>query len=460
MRFESTIRAALVGVLTLTLPRLSSAATADAGELQALREQVRALELQLKALALQIEAKEPAPPAKVPPAASATVADKGYTLDSTDAVSTIRLRALLQFDSRLFFNDGGIVNTTFILRRARLITEGTLAKIYGYQFVTEFAGSAVSILDANFTAALTPALQLKIGKFKTPVGLEALQSDSATAFTERSMLANFLPSRDLGVQAAGDLLGGRLSYAVGIFNGIADGANSTNVDFDNDKDGAARVTAKPFKSVVHSPLAGLLIGLGASGGRHKTVSGRASGYRTDGQQTYFVYNSGVVADGPSWRLSPQLDYRLGPLGTLAEYLVSSASLRPSPSGRKTRLEHRGWQLTGSYVLTGEDSSYVGVVPRHDFDFTAGTWGAFEVFARVSAIQIDDAAFPLFASPAASADRVRSVAFAVMWHLSKSVRFKFDYYQTEFGLSSLAASPAAPLLRQDEKVFVSRFQLTF
>ncbi|MEJ1972215.1 MAG: hypothetical protein WDM96_07005 [Lacunisphaera sp.] len=50
------------------------------------------------------------------------------------------------------------------------------------------------------------------------------------------------------------------------------------------------------------------------------------------------------------------------------------------------------------MLTGENSSYNGVVPATDFNLSKGTWGAFEVVARYANLKIDDSAFPLFASP--------------------------------------------------------------
>lgn len=460
MRFPSSLRTSLAGALVLLLPFSALAAAGDANDLQALREQVRVLEQQLKALARQIDAREAAPTQAAPAAASVSVTDKGYAATSVDAANSIRLRALLQFDSRVFFEDGGIVNNTFTLRRARLIAEGKLARNYGFQFVTEFGGSTVSVLDANLTVALAPALQLKAGKFKTPVGLEVLVSDQSTPFIERSMVATLLPNRDLGVQLGGDLLGGRLNYAVGVFNGVADGANSNNLDFDEDKDVVGRAVARPFKNVTRSLLSGLSLGLGASHGRQKGAGGRTAGYRTDGQQIYFGYSPGVIADGRTRRLSPQLDYRLGALGMMAEYVVSSVTLRSNMPGPTVELEHQGWQLTGSYVLTGEDSSQGGVVPRENFDLEAGTWGAFEVLARFAGVRIDEAGFPLFASPGAQANQARSWTIGLSWHLSKAVRFMFNYSQTDFGVSALAAIPVAPLLRQDEKVFLSRFQLAF
>jgi phosphate-selective porin OprO/OprP len=445
----------------LVAPLAPRASAADSAELQTLRAQVNALEQQLKVLARQIELKEEADKAAAPSAAKITVNDKGLTLASADGANALRLRGLVQLDARQFFQDGGVVNNAFVLRRARLITEGQFAKNYAFQLTTEFGGSSVSILDANLTVGLTPALQFKIGKFKYPVGLELLQSDSWTFFNERSVVTNLVPNRDLGVQAQGELFGGRLAYQAGVFNGVGDGGSSNNSDFDEEKDVAGRVFAAPFRNDAGSPVQGLAFGVAGSLGREKTAAGRTSGYRTDGQQTFFAYNAAAIADGRNWRVSPQLDYRLGSLGVVGEYVVSTVNLRPSATGAKTELQNKAWQLAAGYVLTGEDSSYNGVVPKTNFDFAAGTWGAFEIVGRYSKLKIDDAAFPTFASAASNASEARALGLGLNWYLSKTALIKLDYYQTDFGFHALApAVPASALLRQDEKALITRFQLAF
>ncbi len=95
----------------------------------------------------------------------------------------------MQFDSREFLGDGGgVANNSFILRRARILLDGKLDKIYSFQLVPEFGNgsggtaTAVAILDANLTIAPTQAVQFKFGKFKTPIGLEVLQGDPSTFF--------------------------------------------------------------------------------------------------------------------------------------------------------------------------------------------------------------------------------------------------------------------------------------
>lgn len=456
-----SLRATTAALAILLAPTVSL----RADELSQLRDQLQALEQKILVLERKQEIRDETAAAAAPTTPKITVNDKGVTLASADGANSLRLRGLVQLDHRAFFNDGGAAaglnNNGFVLRRARLITEGAFAKNYTFQLVTEFGGSAVSILDANVGINVSPALQFKLGKFKTPVGLELLQSDSWTFFNERSIVTNLVPNRDLGITAGGDIFGGKLNYTVGVLNGVADGASTTNADFDNEKDFVVRLFATPFKDDAGSALQGLSFGVGASYGREKGTSGRTSAYRTDGQQTFFSYLATTITDGPNWRISPQLDYRNGSFGLIGEYTVSTVNVRPSTTGLKTELQNKGWQAAAGYVLTGENSSYNGVVPATNFDWNKGTWGAFEVTGRYANVKIDDNAFPLYAAVASNAREAASYGIGLNWYLSKTVAFKLDYYQTTF--DAPAGAPAVPtnaVLRQDEQAFITRFQLAF
>jgi phosphate-selective porin OprO/OprP len=453
------IRTALVlAMLPASLVALRAADDSDA-EIKALREQIRLLDQRLQQLEQKQQLKEQEAAAAAKAAPKIAVTDKGFTLASGDGANSIKIRGLVQLDSRLFFGDQGASTNSFVLRRARLISEGTFAKLYSFQFVTDFAGTgAPSILDANLGIALDKALQLKFGKFKSPVGLEWLQSDSWTFFNERSIVTDLVPNRDLGVLASGSILGDAVSYSAGILNGVPDGATSNNTAFDNDKNVVARVYATPFKGSAGSPLQGLSFGISADLSREKTASGRTAGYKTDGQQTFFSYASTVVADGQSWHVSPQGEYRYGPFGLLGEYVFSTVNVRASANAAKAQLQNKAWQLAAGYVLTGEDSSFNGVTPRTNFDPAAGTWGAFEIVARFANLKIDDAAFPLFASASTNADQATSIGVGLNWYLTKTVRTSLDYFQTRF--SNPVPVSSTQILRQDEQALITRFQLSF
>lgn len=452
---------AMLAAMTLTagLIPLRAADDADA-EIKALREQIRLLDQRLHQLEQKQQLKEQESTAAAKAAPKISLTDKGFTFASGDGANSVSIRGLVQLDSRLFFNDGGgIVNNSFVLRRARFISEGTFGKIYSFQFVSEFGGTGgPSILEANLGVALSQAVQFKFGRFKAPVGLELLQADSWTFFNERSLVTNLVPNRDVGAQLSGSLKGGIVSYHAGVFNGVADGASSTNADFDNDKDVIARVYLQPFKTGKDSPLKGLAFGAAASLGREKTAAALTGGYKTDGQQTFFKYRSTVVADGRTWRGSPQAEFRNGPFGALGEYVASTVNVRPTAAGAKVALQNKAWQLAAGYVLTGEDSSYTGVTPRQPFSRENGTWGAWEVAVRYANLKIDDKAFPLFADPAVNASEASSFGLGLSWYLSKTVRTTFDYYQTRFTTKVPLSSTS--ILRQDEQSLITRFQLSF
>ena len=65
----------------------------------------------------------------------------------------------------------------------------------------EFGGT-VQILDAYANVAINPAFQVRVGKFKTPIGLEQLQSDPVAFFNERSVATGLTPNRDVGLRTA------------------------------------------------------------------------------------------------------------------------------------------------------------------------------------------------------------------------------------------------------------------
>jgi phosphate-selective porin OprO and OprP len=457
----SSYHIGLKALLTASLAATSAPAIyADArdDEIRALREQIQLLDQKLRVLERkqEIRDEEAATAAKAAP--KITVNDRGFTLASQDTANSIRLRGLIQADSRWYFDDTVTNNDAFVLRRARIITEGVFGKIFQYTIVPEFGGGSFQLLDANLNVALKKEFQIRLGKFKSPIGLEQLQSDSWAFFIERSLASNLVPNRDIGVLVSGDVFGGTVNYTVGVLNGVADGASSTtNADFDDDKDFVARIFAHPFKNSVGSALSGLGVGIAANTSKQETASSLTGGYRTDGQQTFFRYRSTVVGDGDVWRVSPQAYYYYGPYGLLTEYVVSTANARAAATSPVVELQNKAWQIAGSYVLTGEDASFNGVAPKNNFDLGAGTWGAFEIAVRYANLDVDDAAFPNFADPAVSATEASSWGLGLSWYLNRTLRASINYYHTDFKTSS--ANPSG-VIRQDENALLTRLQLNF
>jgi phosphate-selective porin OprO/OprP len=127
---------------------------------------------------------------------------------------------------------------------------------------------------------------------------------------------------------------------------------------------------------------------------------------------------------------------------------------------KAELRNTGWQGAIGYVLTGENASYNGYTPKHNFSWQDGTWGAWELGARIAQLKIDTNAFPVFADPGASASEATSYGLSVNWFLSKAIRVSFDLVQTEFERAPGSKTTINPLVGQDEKAFLTRFQVGF
>ena len=423
-------------------------------QIQALDQKVRILERQR-----ELDKDNAATVAKTQPRLS--VGANGATFSSADTNFAVSLHGVLQVDSRTFFNDNGLKgNDGFILRRARPILSGTVFRDFNFLFVPDFGGNTVQIFDALVNYRYNPALQLQVGKFKSPIGLEALVVDRDILFNERSLATDLVPNRDLGAELHGDLFGGVASYAAGIFNGAPDyNGTTTNADYDNNKAFAGRVFFQPWKTSDVTPLKGLGFGLAGSyevdRSATNTATGLTPGYTTDGQQKFFSYSSGVYANGTHWRLSPQGYYYYGPLGLLGEYVISDQQVTKGASSAD--LQNTAWEISGSWLLTGEDATYNSVTPKHPFDPRNGQWGAWQVVARYANLDVDKNAFPTFASYSSSASSARAWSVGLNWYLNNNIRVDTSFSRTMFS-GYTGGTPAVPA--QPENVLFTRVQLAF
>jgi phosphate-selective porin OprO/OprP len=400
------------------------------------------------------------------PNPSVTAGRDGFSIKSADNAFVLKLRGYLQFDGRFFSDDKqkpGI--DTFTLRRVRPIFEGTVYKIFDFRIMPDFGQGTTSLYDAYLEARLAPYFKVRAGKFKPPVSLERLQSATDLMFVERALPTNLAPNRDLGIQVSGDVAGGVMCYAAGVFNGTVDLGNQADADNNNSKDAEGRLFVQPFLTS-GGPLKSLGFGVSATTGIHEgtlTAPGLPS-YRTPAQQPFFSYRSDgtaagtVLADGRHTRFSPQGYFYSGPFGLLAEYIQSKQEVRRGTVSAD--LDHTSWQTAASWVLSGDEASFRGVNPKKVFDPAARTWGAFELTARYSRLDLDAKAFPLFANPASSPRSTRAWAVGLNWYLNKNLRVMLDYERTQFDGGATGAAAGSIADRVPEKILFSRFQISY
>lgn len=437
---------------------------------EALLKRIEELEQQVKILSRKDEIAEEAAVVKAKSAVTVSAGASGFQIRSADTNFVLKVRGYLQADSRLFAGDEGAssaVNDTFLLRRVRPIIEGTVYDKFDYRLMLDFGSGLTAstannayLQDAYVNARLWPQFQIQAGKFKEPVGLERLQSGGNLLFVERAYPTQLLPNRDVGLQIHGDLGNGLLNYAIGAFNGVADGGSADIDRTDDEKDLAARLFAHPFKNSEIGALQGLGLGIAGTIGNQ---AGTPRGYVTPGQQNFFSYYSGTGAaaatatDGTVWRLSPQAYWYWGPLGVLAEYAISSTELVRTGGGlarTSDNLEHTAWQIAASYFLTGEDNSFKAVAPLKPFTLGGDGWGAFEVSARISQLKLDDDTFPTFADAGTNAREALTYSLGANWHLNRNFKLNLNYEHTDFDGGTTA------FLADGEDAVLLRAQISF
>ncbi len=436
-----------------TLQAQSSVAAPSATE-QALDQKVKILERER-----EIDKDDAVAVAKTQPKISLSA--NGFSFSSADTNFVLNLHGLIQLDSRQFFSNSKLAagNDTFLLRRARPIFTGTVFHDFDFNFTPDFGGTTTQIQDAFLNYRYNSAIQVQAGKFKSPVGLEQLQSDNFVSFNERSIANDLIPNRDVGVELHGDLFNSTLSYAAGIFNGVSDyNSTTSNQDTDNNKSFAGRLFAQPWKNTSTDALRGLGFGVGGSYGFDtKGIAGLTPGYKTDGQQTFFSYTpTTILADGTHWRVSPQAYYYYGPFNFLGEYVISDQNILNNSTGIKYGIQNTSWETSIGWVLTGEDASYNGVNPRSPFSLSNGQWGAWQVVARYANVDVDNAVFDHgLASVGNSASGADAWSIGLNWYLNKNIKVATSFSRTTF-----SGGKSGTVTAQPENVLFTRIQLAF
>jgi phosphate-selective porin OprO and OprP len=451
---------------------LPSLAADDAATLEALKRQLQELDQKVRILERKQELEKETTAEKAKAAPTVSLGANGLSVNSADSNFVFKARGYVQADARFYASDrvDTTANDSFLIRRARPIFEGSVYEKFDYRVMLDFgAQSSVStannslLQDAYVNARLWPEFQMQAGKFKEPVGLERLQSGANLLFIERAYPTQLAPNRDVGVQLQGDLFKNTLRYEAGIFNGVADGGSGDFDSSDPDKDVAARLFAQPFRNTDWRPVQGLGLGLA---GTYGDQQGSLRPFVSEGLQKFFTYRSStatsspnVLADGNHWRLAPQATYYWGPFGLLGEYIISSQEVLQAGggagSGDRERLTHTGWQVAASYFLTGEDNSFKAVAPKRPLSFHGGGWGALELAARVSQLNVDDKAFPIYADPTKSASAALSFGVGLNWHLNRNIKLSLDYGHTDFD-----AAEGNPYDSNSEDVVLTRAQFSF
>lgn len=405
---------------------------------------IRALTVGLVALSAQVANGQTAPPQAQP----TTGFQDGFFIQSADGDYRLVFGMVAQADGRFSIDDPSPITDTFTLRKFRPTLTGQLTRFFTFKLMPDLGGGSTSVPDAYLEMRLSPAFRIRTGKDKTPVGYELLQADAYLWFMERSLASSLVPNRDIGVQVLGDLAQTRLSYSVGVFNGVPDGASSTTeLDTGDAKDVAGRVLIAPFRTMKDSPLRELGVHIGASAGKQ---TGPLPAFRTSAGQTYFSYLSAATAAGTRTRLSPAVFYYFKSFGAFGEYMQSTQTV--ARAERVTEVSNHAWQASASVMLTGDAVAYGAIRPRSPFNPAEGRWGAVQLLARYSELTVDQNVFDAGLAGATASREAHTLAGALNWFPNANVKYYATFEHTTFEGGALSRPP--------ENVILFRAQLNF
>lgn len=386
-----------------------------------------------------------------------TAGPGGFSIRSADGAYRLGIGAYAQMDYRADLSDIRYLEVDeFLLRRARVIVTGTVYKFIDFRLTPDFGEGKAAIQDAYIDVRFVKGLTLRAGKFKPFYGLERQTSPSDLRFVERSLASALTPGRDIGFAFWGDTAKKRVTYSIGVFNGVADSVTGDGDDNDG-KDVVGRLLLHPFATRPRSALEGLALGIATTRGPrdgHVLATGLPS-YKSMSQLVFFRYRPlAVVADGTIWRIAPQAAWEYGCFGIYGEHMTTTQDVLQTDTRERATLKTRAWTVAASVMLTGEHHTFSKVAPDKPFARGSG-WGALEVAVRMERFAADDAAFPVFAPPDLSSSRARAWGVSAIWYLSREFKLMSTYERTSFTGGTPAGGD-----RTDESVLFTRMQVYF
>jgi phosphate-selective porin OprO and OprP len=469
--------------LAVTIGVAQAQTTQVNGQIQSLQQQIQSLQQQLQSLQNQVNAQAQAPAATTPAVAAAPgphvtqSANNRFGFESADGQYSIALTGRLHLDFGAYpgvhadshFTAPQDLNDGVNARRARLGIVGKFAGDWNYTFIYDFGGSndngPASVgyggaPNAGSTSGIENAyvtynglnkgpvpLAFDVGYQDVPFTLEEATSSNDMLFMERSsaqVVAASINASDF--RSAVDVRSNNDRYWAGLYlTGPVSGGNHSIGTSGEEYGVFGRAT---YQALV-GPNYSFHVGVDADALLHPATA-------TTG------LTSLVLSDRPELRVDPTtfLTTTIGPTlagstaGQVAGaqvYEIETAggydNLFLQAEGYNYRIERQnmpndtfwGGYLEGGWTLTGEHRNYIpatgaysGIIPAHPFSLSGGTWGAFELAARMSYIDLNNNFNPAagngvsVTSNSVEGGRQTVYGLGLNWYVNSNMRFMFDY----------------------------------
>lgn len=360
----------------------------------------------------------------IPKNASIDVGKKGLVVKSADDNYSMAIGGRLHTELMTHRNDQDLTNPATDgtdVRRARIYLQGRASSDWKYAIEADLAGNKVSMKDVLLVYQGIKKWDVTFGAQKHAISMEVQESSNDIMFTERSLTVALITpyfDRALGVNAKHHA---RNWNVQGGFYG-----DQFSPEYSAENDEGYGYAARSSWALLNKK--DRIFHVGASYGMRSTDSRNGINGKSD-----FKYKT---TNGSNLKL---LDtQRIDGLKTITVSSVELAAMRGPFSfqseftravaqrDKNSALEFNAWYVQTGYTLTGESRSYKGsdgefkrLQPATEFSLAKGTWGAWEVAARLDHLDLDDD----LSISGGTGDRY---TFALNWYLNYNVRVMANY----------------------------------
>lgn len=471
---KSLVRAvALAGLLSSVAPAALAQAVSTAREgaasgisqeqalalsarLDALEQQNNELRDQVVDLKAQVAAGEQAIRKDVAAQPKVTLSNARPQIASADGQFKFALRSVIQWDAADYdvkpLRPDNDLQTGTNFRRARLGFDGTAFKDWNFALWAEFGGTGgeSAVLNQAYLeyAGFKPfgaetEFRIRGGAWATPAGLEDATSNTESLFLERAAAAELvrgLAGGD-GRTGVGVFASGQRWYGSAVWTGKTVGVPTT-AEFDQQSGYIVRAALNPLHSEKYDVhLGGTITGilsaadLAAGAVQNKTVRLRERPeLRVDGTR---LVDTGNINAKSLTTYGVEAGASYGPFYAAGEWFkidVNRSNLGTAASPFDPSFT--GWYVQGAYTLTGEHRSWAaanggfrGIRPDKPFDIKKNAWGAWELGARYSVLDLnDDEGVGGRAAPTGGirGGEQKITTVGLNWYPNSVVRFLLDY----------------------------------
>lgn len=372
----------------------------------------------------------------------------GLRFESADKQHSFGITGRVHFDYRSF-SPSDVVADDFDMRRARLGFNGKVFEDITFEVMGNFGSSTtLDVAWINY-AYLSKAAQIRVGQFKMPFSLQALQSSNNITFQERAYMDNIAPNKERGLMLHGVPTAG-MTYAIAMSNGAGQNNSESDPEVD-DKDLMGRLTFNVPEMMGNKDVVGHL------GVAYTTTTQPASavtpGIRTEGRGATFFTGTNPGVEFDRERMGLEAAFATGPFKVQAEWVTAEYDAGDGASrDLDTYYIYGAWAITGeSFAKTYRNGVFGGIKPNKNYGKDGGP-GAWVVGVRYDVW--DASGFD--AGTFTGTREADAITVGLNWHTTSMTRFMLNYIMTEYDTPvTLAGSP-----RDDEKAITLRAQINF